>query len=88
MDFNTANLHSLDQLRSGQSAYINKIDLTGILRRRIFDLGFIPGTPIKCVRHSPAGNPIAYFIRGTTIAIRNEDAAHIHVDLSMEEDHV
>lgn len=81
------NFNSLDQLGSGQAAYINDVSLSGILRRRIFDLGFIPGTRIECIRQSPSGNPTAYFIRGTTIALRNEDAAHIQINLISEENH-
>lgn len=80
-------ISSLAGLSDGQSAYINKINLNGILRRRIFDLGLVPGTRVECVRRSPAGNPIAYFVRGTTIALRNEDAARIHINLSAEEHH-
>lgn len=79
--------HSLDQLRSGQSAYINHVNLSGILRRRIFDLGFIPGTRIECLRQSPSGNPTAYFVRGAAIALRNEDAAHIQIRPILEENH-
>lgn len=80
------NSPSLDQLSSGQSAYINKIHLNGKLRRRILDLGFIPGTLVECIRHSPCGNPRAYFVRGTTIAIRNEDAAKIEIHPYEEND--
>lgn len=49
-------------------------------RRRIFDLGIIPGTEIKALQKSPLGDPGAYFIRGTVIALRNEDARKIIVE--------
>ncbi len=49
-------------------------------RRRIFDLGIIPGTKIKALHKSPLGDPGAYFIRGTAIALRNEDARKIIVE--------
>ena len=49
-------------------------------RRRIFDLGIIPGTKIKALQKSPLGDPGAYFIRGTVIALRNEDARKIIVE--------
>lgn len=70
---------SLSNLTAGQSAYINAIELQGLLRRRIFDLGFIPGTLIECVRHGPSGSPIAYAVRGTVIALRREDAGQIKI---------
>lgn len=77
-------VQSLAGLSDGQSCYVNTIELRGLLRRRIFDLGIIPGTRIECVRRSPAGNPIAYHVRGATIALRSEDAAGIKVELSEE----
>lgn len=74
--------NSLASLSDGQSCYIHTIELGGLLRRRIFDLGIIPGTWVQCVRRSPAGNPIAYYVRGAVIALRNEDAARIKVSLA------
>lgn len=50
------------------------------MQRRLFDLGFYPGTPIKRVLTSPKGDPRAYKIRGTTIALRNSDAQYIFVE--------
>lgn len=47
----------------------------------MLDLGFVPGTKIQTVRKSPSGNPIAYLIRGTVIALRKEEADLIMVDI-------
>ncbi|MCF6465322.1 FeoA family protein [Clostridium sp. Cult2] len=47
------------------------------LKRRFLDLGLIPNTKVKTERYSPAGNPIAFNIRGTIIAIRREEAENI-----------
>lgn len=46
-------------------------------RRRLYDLGFVPGTKAECIGISPFGNPKAYLIRGAVIALRNEDAENI-----------
>lgn len=43
------------------------------------DLGLIDGTPVWCVGRSPLGDPSAYMIRQTVIALRREDARQIHV---------
>jgi len=53
-------------------------------RRRLQDLGVLPGTVIEAEFASPGGDPVAYRIRGATIALRKEQAAHILVD-SLEE---
>lgn len=44
------------------------------MRRRLLDLGLVPGTRVECVGQSPGGDPKAYLIRGAAVAIRGEDA--------------
>ncbi len=51
----------------------------GVQRRRLLDLGIIPGTRIAALMKSAGGDPVAYEIRGATIALRNSQAQWIHV---------
>lgn len=51
----------------------------GPQRRRLLDLGVVPGTEIRAVMRSAAGDPIAYDIRGALIALRQEQAEWIRV---------
>ena len=46
---------------------------------RLREFGLIPGGVIRCRMRSAGGDPTAYEIRGTVIAIRREDAARIRV---------
>jgi len=46
----------------------------GAGRRRLLDLGFVPGTTVLPNFSSPMNNPKAYLIRDTVIALRNEQA--------------
>lgn len=70
---------TLDTLNIGDVAVIESIKSKGSIRRRFLDIGLIPGCKVECVLKNPSGNPTAYFIRGATIAIRNEDAKEIWV---------
>ena len=70
---------SMDRMREGQTATVTGIELTGSMRRRLQDIGIIEGTNIKCLQKSPAGDPIAYLIRGAAIALRIEDSSGILV---------
>ncbi|MGI5902334.1 MAG: FeoA family protein [Desulfitobacteriia bacterium] len=70
---------SLYKVKVGSTCTIEKIHINGLLRRRIMDLGIIPGTLVSCVRRGPTGDPSAYKVRGTTIALRKEDAEKIDV---------
>lgn len=73
---------SLADLKEGQLAKVVNIASTSPMRRRLQDLGVIEGTNILCLQKSPAGDPIAYFIRGAAIALRCEDSSSVLVSLS------
>ena len=68
---------SLCDLKKGDGLVIKKIKTEEKLRQRLLDIGFIPGTKVKCVRTSPFGDPKAFLVRGTVIALRNSDSAKI-----------
>ena len=72
---------TLDQLAVDESAAVVGISLAcrGPQRRRLLDLGVVPGTEIRAVMRSAAGDPIAYDIRGALIALRQEQAEWIRV---------
>ncbi|MDA1000296.1 MAG: FeoA domain-containing protein [bacterium] len=52
----------------------------GAERRRLLDLGVIPGTEITCEMKSPGGDPVAYRVRGAVIALRKEQADLIQIE--------
>ncbi len=71
---------SLKEMQPGQKARIKEILSSGSMRRRLLDIGLIKGTKIECVGKSPAGDPLAFYIRGAVIAIREEDCRNIIVE--------
>lgn len=70
----------LSGLRQGQSAVVTEVTLHGEMRRRIYDLGLIPGTCVERLQTAPAGSPIAYEVRGAVIALRRCDAQKIDAE--------
>ena len=54
--------------------------LRGADRRRMMDLGILPGTTIEVEMTSPSGDPTAYKVRGALIALREEQARLIRVE--------
>lgn len=63
--------------------YGEVIDLNckGMIRRRLLDLGIVKGTRIVPILKSPSGEPTAFSIRGSIIALRKEDADLIDVKI-------
>lgn len=71
----------LTMLPMGKSAIIAGLRAKGPARRRLLDLGMVPTTIIEAVRKSPAGDPVAYKVRETIIALRSEESRLITVQL-------
>lgn len=67
----------LTSLGQGQSATVSSLLSTGSMRRRLQDIGLIEGTVVECLQKSPAGDPVAYLIRGAVIALRSEDSSKV-----------
>ena len=70
---------TLDQLSIDSWAEIQTINEQAPLKKRLQDLGFVCGAKVQCLQKSFAGDPIAYFIRGSVIALRQEDCRYITV---------
>ena len=65
---------TLDTLLLFESATISFINPNTPIEVRAKGFGIIENTLVKCVGISPSGDPKAYLIRGSVVAIRNEDA--------------
>ncbi len=75
-----SNVLPLNSIPIGDRCKVKKINSTGLIRRRLLDLGLIEDTIIVPLHTSPSGDPIAYLIRGTVIALRSELASTILVE--------
>lgn len=69
----------LTDLPTNIRAEIVKLEVADSLKRRLLDLGFIPGTKIEVAFSSPLGDPRAYYIRDTLLALRANEAKYIMV---------
>lgn len=75
---------NLSQVRRGMTVTVHKLQAKEEIRRRLLDIGLIEGTKVCCLYSGPSGDPTAYLIRGTVVALRREDAGQIRV-LAFEE---
>lgn len=73
------NTMTLDALRVGQWGRIAEVQTEPAMRRRLMDLGLVPGTAVSCTAVSPAGDPAAYLVRGAVIALRRRDARGVRL---------
>lgn len=73
---------SLSTLQVGESGKIFGISnaIRGKQRRRLLDFGIVPGTEISADLVSFSGDPVAYNVRGTSIALRREQTDLIFIE--------
>ncbi|CAM4253946.1 ferrous iron transport protein A [Erysipelothrix inopinata] len=69
----------LSEVKVGNKAIIEHIDIEEHMLLRLLDLGFINGTLVEVIQSSPSGNPRAYKVRNTIYAIRQSEAQCIEV---------
>lgn len=70
---------NLNKLPLNTVGIINELNCNGNIRRRLLDLGLVKGTKITPVFKSPSGDPTAFEIRKTLIALRKEDSKLINL---------
>lgn len=69
----------LSDLPAGSSAVIETLVSGRSSLTRLRELGLVPGTTVRMVRRAPLGEPIEISVRGSMLAMRNQDAAHISI---------
>jgi DtxR family Mn-dependent transcriptional regulator len=79
----------MNSLAIGEQAEVLALapSLRGAERRRMMDLGLLPGTLVRAEYTSAGGDPVAYRIRGALIALRAEQAGQIIIQKSGRENH-
>jgi DtxR family Mn-dependent transcriptional regulator len=74
----------LSALAPGEFAFVHSLSpaCKGAERKRLLDLGIVPGTRIACEFASPFGSPRSYQVRGALIALRDTQADRILITRS------
>lgn len=70
---------TLNNIKRNHYAMVIRTNLTGILKRRLIDMGITPGVIIKIKRTAPLGDPIEIQLRGYELSIRRSEAKKIIV---------
>ncbi len=73
---------TLDSLKAGESGRISAISGTGEIRRRLMEMGLLPGSTVKVVRFAPLGDPIDVEIRGYHLSLRRSEASQVSLTMA------
>jgi ferrous iron transport protein A len=70
---------TLNLLEPGSKAKIIQITGRGSARRRILDMGMVPGAEIEVIRKAPMGDPLEFLVKGYNLSLRKAEAELIVV---------
>lgn len=70
---------TLDRAEIGKAMEIAAVGGERGFRRRLLELGLLPGTAVTVLRVAPLGDPVELVVGGTHLSIRRREAQHIEV---------
>jgi ferrous iron transport protein A len=70
----------LDEVGRGAEARVVEVSGEGAFRRRLLELGLLPGTSVRRVGEAPLGDPLLFRLRGFTLSLRRADASLVRVE--------
>lgn len=73
---------TLAELPVGCTAVIQAIEADAAERARLSQLGLTAGTELTCRLRAAGGSPVAFSVRGVTLALRDTDCRHIRLRLT------
>lgn len=76
----------LSELRPGGRARVRKILGRGSIKRRMMDLGVVPGVEVEMERYAPLGDPVEIKIRNYHLSLRKEEAETVMLEQSGKEE--
>jgi DtxR family Mn-dependent transcriptional regulator len=71
---------NLKNLKPGQKGRVLKVSSQGEIKKRIIEMGVIPGSVVEIERIAPLGDPIDIKVKGYHLSLRKEDAEKIEVE--------
>jgi len=74
----------LSRLEVGKSGKIVRVSAPPNVRRRLLEMGLVPGENIFVQSLAPLGDPVEYVVRGTHLSLRRKDAANIIVEVNAD----
>lgn len=75
---------TLKDLPIGQQARVERVQGERAFRRRLLELGLVPGTEVRVLRVAPLGDPIELSARGSCLSIRAREAQTVFVSPAAE----
>jgi ferrous iron transport protein A len=70
----------LAELPLGRAGKVVGVDGPRAFRRRLLEMGLVPGTEVRVIAIAPLGDPLRLEVRGGQWSVRRSEAAQVLVD--------
>lgn len=69
----------LSAIPSGGRCLVHSVQIDGVMRRRLMDLGLVPDAQLVVLRRAPLMDPIEVQVGNAYVALRRDEAERIEV---------
>ncbi len=77
-------MQSVQQMIQGASGLLVRVEGERSFRRRLMELGFLPGTRVRLVRRVDVGGLVELEVRGGLVSLRRSEAERLFVEAGDE----
>lgn len=71
---------TLNDLKQNETGIIISVNIKGLMKRRLIDMGVTSGTAVTMLRSAPLGDPVEYSILGYNLCLRRKEAKKIDIE--------
>jgi ferrous iron transport protein A len=73
---------NLAEVAIGARARITAVGAIGPMKRRLMDMGLVPGEVVKVLKVAPLGDPIEVTVKSYSLSLRKKEAEGIAVEVT------
>jgi Fe2+ transport system protein FeoA len=75
---------TLKMVQPGTRVIVQQLTGEGKIKRRLMDMGIVPGTEMEVQKIAPLGDPVEVKFKGYNLSLRREEAGMIQVSELVE----
>lgn len=77
-------LKALSDLKAHDKGKVKQVTGQGQLKKKLLDMGVLPGSELEVLRVAPLGDPVEIRIKGYNLSLRKEEARQVSVEVEEE----
>lgn len=77
-------LKALSDLKARNKGKVRQVTGQGQLKKKLLDMGVLPGSEFEVLRVAPLGDPFEIRIKGYNLSLRKEEASQVNVEVKEE----